>query len=463
MNCVATTASLATNPCGRTAGVERRCNSAANLGVTATIWLWALASGLSQQPPVGYEMLPPPSASARPWQSPPQRPERILTLADLESLALANNPSFARAAANLEALRGKWLQAGLSPNPIVSLGQQQTGSRGLAEQDGVSVTQEFVRGDKLRLGREVVGQEVVRAEHQLFAQEQRILTDVRIAFYGVAIARRKGEVAEELVRIAQEGVQIAQRVSKGDEIGKNDILEAQIELANAQIGARKSANRFAAAWQTLSAVSGMSHLRATLLESSLEALPRERTWPETVQRLLASSPELAIAAADVERARWTLARAAAEQIPNATLNGLLNWRDNGIGGRSDGALLLSFPVPIWNRNQGGVTQAQGELAVAQRALDQLGLELQQRLTPVFERYVNARQQVDQYRGQILPAAREALELTRRNYQKGLVIYDDLLTSQRTNVQSNRDYLDALQDLRVADAEIEGLLLSGSLK
>ena len=44
-----------------------------------------------------------------------------------------------------------------------------------------------------------------------------------------------------------------------------------------------------------------------------------------------------------------------------------------------------MPIPIWNKNQGGIIKAQGEVAVAEQSLAQLELELQQRLAPVFER------------------------------------------------------------------------------
>ncbi len=39
---------------------------------------------------------------------------------------------------------------------------------------------------------------------------------------------------------------------------------------------------------------------------------------------------------------------------------------------------------------------------------------------------------------------------------------NLLTVQRTNAQSRIAYLDALESLRVAEAQMEGLLLDGSL-
>ena len=107
-------------------------------------------------------------------------------------------------------------------------------------------------------------------------------------------------------------------------------------------------------------------------------------------------------------------------------------------------------------------QAAAEIGMAQRDLERLELSLQNRLAAVFERYTTAHFQVRQYRDTILPDAREALALTQENYRAGKVDYDDLLTSQRTNAQANFEYLNALRELWIAEAEMEGFLLTGSL-
>jgi outer membrane protein, heavy metal efflux system len=141
----------------------------------------------------------------------------------------------------------------------------------------------------------------------------------------------------------------------------------------------------------------------------------------------------------------------------------VNWRDNGIGGRSDGALLVGVPLPLWNRNQGGVMQAQAQVVAAEQAFQQLELSLQNRFAPVYERYANALNQVEKYRTKIIPAAKESLEMMRKQYEGGETGYINLLTAQRTYSQTNLNYLDSLKELRRAEAEIEGLLLSGSLE
>ena len=199
------------------------------------------------------------------------------------------------------------------------------------------------------------------------------------------------------------------------------------------------------------------------LDGDAEEMQTAYDWNASLQRLVTSSPEIAAAMAEIERARWAVQRAMVEKVPNVTVNGLVNWRDNGIDGRSDGAIQVGLPLPLWNRNQGGIVQAQGEVAAAERGLQQLELSLQNRLAPVYERYANALNQVAKYRTRILPAAKESLDLMRQSYQAGETGYVNLLTAQRTYSQTNLNYLESLRELRAAEAEIEGLLLSGSLE
>ncbi|MEX2176636.1 MAG: TolC family protein [Pirellulaceae bacterium] len=386
-----------------------------------------------------------------------------LTLADLEQMALAANPSVGRAAALVQAARGNWIQAGLPPNPVVGYEGQQIGSAGRAEQDGVFVEQEFVRGGKLRLSRQVAAQEWARLEQELAAQQQRVITDVRIAFYQVLIAERQVELSTRLRDIAAEASNVAEALLKGLEVGRVDLVQSQLELGNAEILAQNARNRFSAAWRTLATVLGNPDLPPQPLDGNIEDGGPELIWETSRERLLTSSPEIAAAMAEIQRARWALERANVEQVPNVTVAGLVNWRDNGIDGDSDGGITVGLPLPLWNRNQGGIVQAQGQVAAAERALDQLELSLENRLVPVFERYSNALHQANKYRGQLLPAARQALDLVRRLYQAGETPYLNLLTAQRSFSQTNVNYLESLRELRAAETEIDGLLLSGSLE
>jgi cobalt-zinc-cadmium efflux system outer membrane protein len=123
---------------------------------------------------------------------------------------------------------------------------------------------------------------------------------------------------------------------------------------------------------------------------------------------------------------------------------------------------LIVPVPIFNRNQGNILQAQSQVAAAEREVQRVELDLRNRLASTYEQYANARQQVEAYRDHILPNANKSLELTGSGYQQGEFDYLTLLTAQRTYFQANLDYLRSLSQLRARSVELEGLLLSNSL-
>lgn len=385
-----------------------------------------------------------------------------LGLESLEQMALAFNPSVQRAAAMVAAAGGTWVQVGLAPNPSVGYEGQQLGSGGLAEQHGVLFSQEVVRGGKLALNRAVAGNERLRLEQELEAQRLRVLTDVRVAYFQVLLAQRQIDLTNNLIQIGQEGAKTVDALYRSQEVGKSDVLQAQLEIENSQILAENARNRYASAWRSLTAVVGSPMLAQQPLVGDPLAPPRQIEFDDALGRLLTLSPEMAAASMAVSRARAAIERERVEPVPNVTVQGLVNWQDNGVNGKADGGLAVSIPIPVFNRNQGGVARAQAELVAASRALEQLELDLKNRLAPTYERYANARNQVVRYREIILPTADESLDLTRKTYTAGETNYVALLTAQRTYSHTQMGYLEAVRVLRVSEVEIDGLLLSGSL-
>jgi cobalt-zinc-cadmium efflux system outer membrane protein len=384
-----------------------------------------------------------------------------LTLEDLEQMAFQDNPSIAEAWAYVQAARGKWVQAGLPPNPRLGYSGQQLGSRGLAEQQGVYLEQEFIRGGKLRLDRAMVSREIAQAEQQLESQRRRVITDVRIGYYTVLSAQKRLELTEELVRIGNQATGVAESLFENQEGSRRDLLQARIESRSAQTFLQQARNRHVAAWRVLAAVIGSPEMPPAPLSGQWDEQAPELDWEDSLQRLRSESPEITAAMLRIERARWAVDRAHAQSVPDVNVQGIIQ-HDNSTGS-SNGSLLVSLPIPVLNQNQGGVRQAQNDLIAARRAAQRLELAFQQRLAPIFERYISGKNRVESYRNGILQDARESLELTRQGYQAGELGFLNLLTAQRTYSQANLGYVEALADLWTASAEIEGLLLVNSLQ
>lgn len=384
-----------------------------------------------------------------------------LTLADLESLALANNPTLAQSVARVDAAQGDFIQRGLYPNPQFGYTGTEMGNEGRAGQQGLFVGQTIVTGGKLRLARAAASQEVRRTEWLYQAQGLRVLNDVRVGYFELLFARRAMELQGELLRVAQEGLKAAEALFQAKETSRVDTLQAKVEAEGIAIELQNANNRYRAAEQRLSAVVGMPELDLSSVQGELHEDVPELSWDATLEAILMQSPELGQAQAAIERARWTVSRECAGRLPDISSEAAVqydNATENTIATVSVGAAL-----PLFNRNQGNIRRAQAELVAAETELRRLELKLRDRLAVAFQRYSNARQQADKYAQSVLPSAQESLELVTKGYRQGEFPYLDLLNAQRTYFRVNLAYLESLRELRTSVVAIDGLLLSGGLE
>lgn len=383
-----------------------------------------------------------------------------LSLADLEGMALGRNPALAEARSQVAVAQGRWLQVGLPPNPQLGYLGTEIGNDGRAGQQGMFVEQQVITGGKLQLNRQVAQAEVVGRSQTLNAQQLRVITDVRQRFYDVQVADRTRQFTSRLLTVENDAVSTIQALLDAQETNRVTLLQAQVEAERAQITHTNAENRYQAAWRSLAAVVGEPALGPQPLQGDPEQLPPWISWEESLTTILMSSPQLAAAQARVEQARWAIRRARAEPVPDLFLQGAAQY-DSATEDAMAGAQ-IGLPIPIINRNQGGISAAVAELSAAQAAVARLELALQQRLAVVYERYANAAQQVQRYQETMLPRADDSLELIRTGYRAGEFDYLTLLTAQRTFAQVNLSYLESLRELRNAAAEIEGLLLTDAL-
>lgn len=396
--------------------------------------------------------------------SPPKPYEELgqFTLERLEEVALVSNPTLAEAQAQLDAAHGRWVQAGLPPNTVLGFSGQQLGSHGQAEQTGVFIGQQVIRGGKLQLSRAVIDQEIAVAERRLETQRRRVLTDVGLGYYDVLVAQRRLELLEQMVQISEEGSRVADMLLRAKEVSQADVLRSTIELQTNSVALKVARNQFAGAWSRLSVVLGTPDMPPQSLAGDLENPDLDLSQSEVLQQLLAESPELHAVLFEIDRSRLAIARAQSEGVPNLDIQGIFQY-DNATGS-NNGALQVSMPIPWLNYNQGGIREAQANLAAAQFAVGRVELSLQRRLASVFQRYASARDQVQDYSKSegILANAKKSLEMVRAGYQAGEYGYVDMLTAQRTYAQTNLSYIEAVGDLWAAIVEIEGLLLKDSL-
>ncbi|MDY0165474.1 MAG: TolC family protein [Thermoguttaceae bacterium] len=385
-----------------------------------------------------------------------------LTIAQLEHIAIQRNPTVAAAAHRVQALRGKYQQVGLYPNPIVGYIGEEIGDEGHAGQQGIAVGQHIVTAGKLKWNRSVVGWEIAAAEQEWAMQRLRVSNDLRAAAYRVIAAWQTVELSEKLLHLAEEGLRAAEQLLAAQEVSRVDVLQARIELNAARLSLEKAHHAHVQEWHTMATLAGVPDLPpAPVANGDIEPDSAPLAWETARDHLLRNSPEVMRAAAEVDRARAALGRECAGRVPDVELEAGVRYNFG-----SEGTLAtvgMALPLQLFDRNQGNIHRANAELATARQESRRVELALEARLAREFREYLDARETVRRYREAILPDARDALDLARSGYQQGEFDYLELLTVQQTYFRTHLAFVEAERDVRVSRVRIDGLLLTGGLE
>ena len=86
-----------------------------------------------------------------------------------------------------------------------------------------------------------------------------------------------------------------------------------------------------------------------------------------------------------------------------------------------------------------------------------------RLTEAISEYASASQQVRRYVNEILPDAKQSLEIVQVGYEQGEFGYLEILTAQRTYFRVKLAYVESLREYWINRVRIEGMLMTGGLQ
>lgn len=438
----------------------RIINQAAWIG----IFLCACGAAVLAAPPAvpgPPEARPPaPTGETDPRPVPIELSREGFSLADLEAVALAHNPTLVQAAMRVRAARWQCVQAGLYPNPEAGYTAEEMNDAGTAGKQGAEFSQEILTADKRRLRSRSATWRAQQAMHDWEAQRHRVLNDVRTLFYGVLVAQRMVALEKRLVEVAEKFLVASQQLVDAKEASRVDLMQARIESNSARVSLADAENRLRAAWRRLAAAVGQPEMQMVPLGGNLDEELPELSFDEAWRRLVAESPELQRAEAAVQEAGWEYRHQRAERIPNVNVGASVHYDNVGQG--TVAGVGIGLPLPLFDRNQGNIGSAQAEIVVARREVQRVRLALRQRFSDAFERYANAHQEARRYRRDILPDAEQSLELVETGYRRGEIDFLTVLTAQRTYFRVNLKYLRSLEDLWTSAVAIEGMLLSGGL-
>ncbi|MBA3316454.1 MAG: TolC family protein [Planctomycetota bacterium] len=413
----------------------------------------------SAEETTGRVTLPPLPTTGASAQESPEAPGAAYTLAELQSLALANNPTLAIASAEIGKERGLWTQVGLGPNPTLGYLRSDATKSSEAQTNGILVQQTFITANKLELNRATEASGIRDAQWQLESQRLRVLNDVRLRYIELSAAQERIDAVEDLLALAEKNRDAAESLFTAQQVAETDVLQATIALNNFQLALQNARLDYEAAWRRMAVLVGCPNLVPRPVVPFDEDLPTfdfESEW----QRLAASSPQIHSVEAQIGIAKAELARQQVQPIPDVTVQ-LVGEFDN-VGDFASLNSLIAIPLPIVDRNQGAIHNAHQELVRACKELERVKLVLRDQLAASLRDYAQARNEVEILSERILPAAMKNVELTAKAYEIGEFDFARVSASQSALQDAQLRLVEAQSKARQFSVAITGLQLTGGL-
>ena len=364
-----------------------------------------------------------------------------VTLADALAQGGEQSPRIAQARAQAQAAEARARQAGVSPNPEIGLEIENFAGTGpfrdvRGAEATLQVTQRFELGGKRSARVAVAAAERDFALLSFKRAQADLARDIREAHAGLRSAEDLAMLARDNVTQARELARTAAVLVDAGRDPPLRKLRADALLAEARAQEARAFGELLAARRLLADLIG-----STDPELSASA-PAEGPPPSNLDTEIASLDEqLATAEREAARARIRVARASA--VPDITGSGGIRRINDG----RETALVagVSIPLPIRDRNRGGIAAAEADELAAEANLAQVRLQARRARHDARMLLGAADERVAVLSGPALQQAEEAVRLARVGYAAGKFSLVELLDAQAALTSARSTLIEARLD------------------
>ena len=387
--------------------------------------------------------------------------ERV-TVDEAIHLALQNNTALQAQQHTIAVAEGDLRQARTFPhNPRLAgeglTGHAGNGIRQNARKYTVKLSQEIPLGGKWQQRQQIAGAGLERTTWDVQNAQRELVKEVKETFYRILFLEEKRAFADQALELALQLLHLAEERYRVGESPQLDVNLARVEVQNVQR-------------QRLEVLSQLTQTRATLnrllarppdapltVSGTLDAPPHPLDVESLRQQALQQRPDLRSRNAAVEVATGEVALAQAQRVPDIEVAFIFEREETGADIRQTFGGGLAVPLPLWNRNTGGIAAAQARTHVAE--LERLAL--QQVVTTEVANTVTELQRLraslQLFQETILPQSQDNLSLLRQAFSAGAVGIVPLVTEQRAFIATSNEYLETRFAYRTALVALESMI------
>lgn len=390
--------------------------------------IWAKESGPSAPP------APPPSLS--------------LSVSEAVSLFLEHNLDLLMTKYGIDHAKGLAITAKLFPNPVFSLfggtaftqGQTFQGTRYITPQ----IEQMFLLAGKRGYRIESANYGIQAAEATFTNAIRELTLTLKDTYYQVQLASRRLDLAKDNQERFHRILTIGELRFKKGFIAEVDLIRLRLQAVDFGAQVIRFSQEVQTALNDLRLLLALPPTTDLVLTSDLVY---KRVTPDIARlrtEALDKRPDLQARRFVLSQQQANLKLAQAFRYPDPVVGGNFNLQGpDGPNNQQLYGLTLEVPLPIFDRNQGGISQAETAIQVAQVDLHKTTLAVQNEIEVTYRNLTQSQRLVEAYQAGVLDDARTTFFILEKAYQKGGVTLLDVLDAARTSQTILQNYLEAL--------------------
>ncbi|HVS37294.1 MAG TPA: TolC family protein [Gemmataceae bacterium] len=281
--------------------------------------------------------------------------------------------------------------------------------------------------------------------------------EVATAYYQVLRTAALRRIAEEAVRRAEDDLELARKLQKGDVILRENVLRNEVELAKARHELDAAEAAAGVAGSALNLAIGLNVSAPPAVADVARAPGLDRSLADCLQTAVDRRRELRVARAGVEAAQEGVRAARADFAPLVVAEG--NVTDFQQASPRDHADIALAKISLaWGLFEGG--KRVGELRAAAAKVGSAAAEAESvadliafQVNEAYRLAVAARKGIDQARPAVDQAA-EAYRLVRSRYKEGEATPSDVIDADTALVRAQQSYFNSVYDYLTALARLD---------
>lgn len=383
-----------------------------------------------------------------------------LTLRDALAFLARRSPAILAEAQSISAARAQIEAAGKLPNPMLTVNSESypafSSNPGAVlnnQELSGTIGQTLLTAGKRRKRVDVARQALLVAGSDLQNFKRQLAVELKQRYWGAALAATQAQLARVMLAQFDETLRLNElRFQQGEISGLertrlqterlrfwNDVQQSELDLKNAK----------SAILELLAAPQDTIFEVTDRVETDVTVLPVR----ELIDQAIANRPDLAAQRQTLGQQDREVSYQKSLAVPDITV--AAGYKRNF--GVDTPVLNIQVPLPIFNRNQGGIHGAEAQLERQKRLVDKQRLQVEREVQQAADTLATQKRRAQEIHDTYAPQAQKALDIAVQTYRLGSLDLIQLLDAQRVYRDTQRTANQANFDLRLAESSLDAAI------